>query len=270
MPEQRSQINQTETFVRRRGHGPKQLLIVHGWGVSSDSWKNFEQHFPEEEYSLFLPDMPGFGQSSPPSFPWTLEEYGKWIVQLAEKLKLENYTYLGHSFGGRIGLKLVGDLAHRQGMEYLRPFLPKKLILCAAAGLKDYRWKKRLKRIFFGTAAKAGNTILTLIPPLQRRAKKLLYRAAGEHDYEQANPIMQQVMKLALKEDLRPFLKNIKLLTLIAWGEQDTYTPLRDAHEMKQKIQASQLITFPTGRHNFYKYVSEDLAKNVKAFQDHS
>ena len=64
----------------------------------------------------------------------------------------------------------------------------------------------------------------------------------GSEDYKNASPIMRQTMVKLVNEDLREYLPNIKIPTLLIWGENDTDTPITDAELMEKKIPDAGLI----------------------------
>lgn len=256
-------IQSNPTYVRTIGHGPRHIMIIHGWGVSGNSWLPVAQHFSADQYTLIIPDMPGFGHSPAPAKAWSLDKYRRWILELAQKLQLQDYTFIGHSFGGRIGITLTSIT---ESDEKLQSLTPKKLILCAAAGIKDISLPKQLKRKTFAWIAKTGKLLLGPFPFLHKKAQKMLYRVAREHDYEKASPVMKKIMTQAIEQDLSPLLTKIKIPTLILWGEKDTFTPLQNALKMHRKIPNNQLITFPDEKHNFYKYLPQEIAQAIQDF----
>lgn len=54
-------INETEIYYEVHGSG-KPLILLHGYFQSSRSWKPFISSF-EEEYEVYLIDLPGHGKS---------------------------------------------------------------------------------------------------------------------------------------------------------------------------------------------------------------
>lgn len=48
--------------------------------------------------------------------------------------------------------------------------------------------------------------------------------------------MMRQCMVKAINEDLTELLPKIRQEVLLIWGDQDTATPIRDAHIMEEKI----------------------------------
>lgn len=74
----------------------------------------------------------------------------------------------------------------------------------------------------------------------------------GSADYRNATPMMRQCMVKAVNEDLTELLPKIRQEVLLIWGDQDTATPIRDAHIMEEKIPNCGLAVIPgTGHFSF-------------------
>ena len=64
--------------------------------------------------------------------------------------------------------------------------------------------------------------------------------------------MMRQCMVKAVNEDLTELLPKIRQEVLLIWGDQDTATPIGDAHIMEEKIPNSGLAVIPgTGHFSF-------------------
>src|SRR5690606_32544722 len=74
-------------------------------------------------------DLPNFGDTQTSESVISVDEYGKFLANFADKLKLKDYTLVGHSMGGQISIRAIanGSLS------------PNKLILIGSAGIRDNR-----------------------------------------------------------------------------------------------------------------------------------
>ncbi len=242
------QINNLKTRIWVEGEG-KPLLILHGWGKGLDAWKKAGEIL-SEKFQVIIPDLPGFGQSqSPPSF-WSLKEYCEFVKGLVNFFDLSKIILVGHSFGGRIAIKLASNPQN---------FFIEKLILIDSAGIKRKRFVKQIILIF--------SKILKKVPIFQTRIlKKVIYRRILKSDYFDAKPEMKEVLKNILKEDLKKFLPKITIPTLIIWGEKDRITPLKDAFLLNQMIPKSKLEILPKVGHSPHIEAPELLASTIIKF----
>ncbi|KKQ43294.1 MAG: alpha/beta hydrolase fold protein [Microgenomates group bacterium GW2011_GWC1_37_8] len=115
----------------------------------------------------------------------------------------------------------------------------------------------------FSTLAKTGKVFL-ITPKLAVKFRKLLYKAAREHDYEKTQGIMKEIFKKVISEDLRPLIPKIKVPTLVLWGEEDKMTPIKDAHFIKSALPGSKLVTYKRQGHKLPYEKPEQLALEIE------
>ena len=248
MKEEKILVKEIETNYKIGGKG-ENLLILHGWSGSSDSWRKIIEIL-EIKFRVICPDFPGFGKTKPPKIPWNLDDFVEWLGEFTGKLNLESFFLLGHSFGGRVAIKF----------SILYPEKVKKLILINSAGIKQ-DWGLREKIIF--QASKIGNAIFSKNHFLRFKdgARNLFYRIARIKDYSKAKGVMRETMKKIVEEDLLPELPKIQNETLIVWGEKDRIIPLKYAFIFKEKIKNSKLEILPKIRHSPHLEDPEKLAE---------
>lgn len=294
MQEKKITINELNINYRSSGNGNIPIVILHGWGIDSDKYSEMAEQLllKATEHKLhvkiIVPDLPGFGKSNEPEKCWNLDDYVDFTDKFIEtttrgngfeliKNILKNFNLndlssgilpvkkaqnmphkfilIGHSFGGRIAVKYA--------VKY--PEKVENLILTGAAGIKRPLSVK--KKIFF-LLAKTGKMLFSLpgINIFDKFAKKLLYRAAREKDYNSASPRMKEVMKNVIAEDLTPILNQIKTPTLLLWGRDDHSTPLRDGKIMNEKINGSELTIVDDSNHSLPYQKPEEFADAIMAF----
>ena len=147
--------------------------------------------------------------------------FADWLEQKTKNLP--PFFLLGHSFGGQVAINFAAR----------HPDRVKKLILIGSAGVR----RRNLKALILLPFAKIFRFLPTLF-------KHFFYRLIGETDYIKASSVMKKTMQLILKEDQQENMKKINTPTLILWGKQDSYTPLRDGRLTHQLIKNSALIEF--------------------------
>lgn len=239
------------------GQGPA-ILILHGWGGSSDSWRKVQEILSKKNYKVIVPDLPGFGKSETPPMAWTVKDYADFVNQFIKKILNESqepFFLLGHSFGGRVAIKFA----------VLYPEKIKKLILCNSAGIKQ-KWSLKEKLIF--QLSKIGNAIFTpkILERFKDRARNLFYLFLSNKDYFKANAKMKETLKKVLAEDLLPEISKIKTKTLIIWGQNDRLVPVKYAYIFKEKIKDSQMVILPKINHSPHLEVPEKLVEVILKF----
>ncbi|SEU37166.1 alpha/beta fold hydrolase [Stigmatella erecta] len=98
---------QQRLHVQVLGQGPETLIFAHGFGANQQAWRHQAAAF-QDRYRIVLFDHMGCGQSdvnaySPQRYS-SLHDYAADVLELCEALKLSRCTYVGHSFGGMIGV----------------------------------------------------------------------------------------------------------------------------------------------------------------------
>lgn len=222
---------------RRLGSGYP-MIVLHGWGSSVERWADVQRLLARSGCATYAIDLPGFGGSDAPPKAWSVDDYATLVREFVDHQGLSHFALVGHSFGGRIAIKLAQ--IETGGIDLL--------ILTGSAGLRHEPTLKQRAMLVgarFGKAAARLPLICVLEAPLRR----LLYFIAGERDYYRARGVMRATMVRVIDEDLRPALGRISVPTLLIWGEADRATPLQDGVEMHHLITGSRLEVVPGGTH---------------------
>lgn len=204
-------------------------IILHGWTYSTEKWSKFI-NLMKSKYDVELLKIPGLTQQL--SKVWDLDNYVEW---LNKKVGRDKVILMGHSNGGRIALAF--SLKYPEKVEHL--------VLIDSAGIYHNELPIRLKRFLFKTIAKIGRKITK-----SDRMRKILYKLSRENDYEKASPMLRKTMTNIITTDIKNQLYQIKIPTLIIWGEDDKTTPLTDGLLMHKLIKGSEMKIINGARHS--------------------
>lgn len=229
------------------------VVILHGWKVAANKYEKLKSELEERGYNVFVPDMPGNGVEPEPKKSFTLDDYADFILQYLSQNKIKECIIIGHSFGGRVGIKLAAK----------KPKLVKKLVL---TGVPGFRVESRLRRFGFMIVAKIGKIAL-LFPfwpsLLGHYMKDLIYKVAGVSDYIKTEGVMRQTFTNIIGEDLAKPMRKIKCRTLLVWGENDQIVPIFVAKKMQKYIAESKLIVVPEAGHDLPYSMPNELIKSM-------
>jgi len=218
------------------------VLFLQGWGTNLDIYKKVIDKISKTNRIIAL-DFPGFGKTPEPNSAWDVNDYTDFTIEFIRKLKLDNITLIGHSFGGRVIIRLMNKKD--------KGFVVNKIVLVDSAGIKGkLTFKKKVKQKWYKTCKKVYQTKLVekIFPDVVNRFKN----NHGSADYRKASPLMKQVLVKTVNEDLTDMLPNIDVPTLLVWGDMDTATPLTDAKIMEEKIPDAGLVILKnTGHYSF-------------------
>lgn len=234
------------------------ILLLSGWvrtNVIKEYYKNTIQVFEKNGYTVFAPDMPGFGASKNPNRPLRLYDYALFIHEYIKTHRIHPDILIGHSFGGRVII------------EYLSNFSFEGTCI-VMTGTPGYPSANKMKMTVSFILAKIGNGIFSL-PLLSKYAEKIrawFYFLVGARDFYRASGVMRQTFKNIVQEPLEQKMKTIRVPTLLVWGSDDVIVPLRIAKKMKQTIQTSTLVTIPSFGHGCIVEAPVDFVKETMRF----
>ncbi|MBN1297738.1 alpha/beta hydrolase [bacterium] len=88
------------------------LLYLHGLGESGISLESIATHPELRGFHHILPDLPGYGRSSWPVTPLSLQETALFLLDWIDQRKLDRIILIGHSMGGVLGQYLCEERPH--------------------------------------------------------------------------------------------------------------------------------------------------------------
>jgi len=225
----------------------KLLVFIHGWGVSS---KIFEPlfYYLKNNFNIHTLDLPGFGKT-PIEKAMTLKDYADFVYKFLEDNKIEKPIVIGHSFGGAVATKLA----------LLYPDNISKLILVDASAIRRPRRKMILLE-----------KIMPILKPIiVGKLKQIIIKLLkfDKTDYAQIKSReLKETFKNVIKENLQPYLFEIKSPTLIIWGEKDKITPLADGQLIAKTIPGAKFAVIKNAGHFVFLEKPEEFVKLIKDF----
>ncbi len=237
------------TNYQKTGNGSV-ILLLHGWGDDCRTFAKLTSVL-STHYTVIALDLPGFGGSQSPSVPWGINEYTIFVKSFLAKITINKvYVVIGHSFGGAIAGYGVGN----------KNLLPKKLVLIAASGV---RVKSTLRKNTLRTASKIAKVPLYVLPTHKAQAIKLkLYGKIGS-DFLLI-PNMRETFKKVVSEDIRHVTKNIKIPSLLIYGQKDHEAPPNQGRLLADSIPGSNFIIIEDVGHFIHRDSDEAVERIVK------
>ncbi|MBQ8002907.1 MAG: alpha/beta hydrolase [Clostridia bacterium] len=220
-----------------KGEG-KTIVLFHGWGANKEAFTPIINKLSAYMRVVAL-DFPGFGKSDEPEDVWDVEAYALFMKKFITAADCEGAIWLGHSFGGRVIIKLFEKMETK----------PCKIVLVDAAGIKPKRGLDYYVKVY---SYKMGKKILKM-PLLNKTGLyEKLVKNAGSSDYKVLSDNMRATMSRVVNEDLRNYLPSINVPTLLIWGDKDMATPMGDAHIMDSLLPDSGIVVLEGAGHFSY------------------
>lgn len=231
------------------------VVFGHGWG------RTYRDFIPVAEALApvarsYLIDFPGFGDTPRPDETWGTDDYADHITEFLKNAHgLSSYCWVGHSFGGRVGMRIAAKT----------PDLINHLVLVASAGVPRTRsalqklqgrrrgWEFKMR--------KAGAKTPEALAALEQQY--------GSLDYIHSREIgMRDIFVRTVNEDQTDTLGRITCPTTLIYGGKDTETPVEVGETIAAGISGAELIVCPhydhisildRGRHQIALAIKEKL-----------
>lgn len=243
----RVDVNGTPINYVDVGSGDEEpVVLVHGLG---GQWQNWLENIPRLalDRRVIALDLPGFGLTPEPDGEVSIPGYGRCVTALCDKLGLGEVSLVGNSMGGYIAAEVAIQFPERVS----------RLVLVSAAGISSAE-TLQAPIMTFGRVATAIATnsaarhrrlasrpitrhiALALVARYPGRLKADLayegfFKGAGKGGFDDA-------LRASLDYDFRHRLPEVKVPTLIVWGEKDAIIPVRDADEYERLIDDSRKV----------------------------
>ncbi|MCK5518151.1 MAG: alpha/beta hydrolase [Alphaproteobacteria bacterium] len=204
------------------------LIWGHGWGQDHRVFEQLAKSLQTQAHNLLL-DFPGFGQSPPPSKVYGTIDYACETAGRLQSLPFQGKTiWVGHSFGGRVGLQLAANY----------PDMLDGLILIAGSGLP--RKRSFCKKVCFKSRIYTFKLLKRIWILLGKNVDTLRQRF-GSLDYRNAGVLRETFMKV-IAEDLSEAASKIKCPVLLIYGTNDTETPPEIGERLHKLIPKARLV----------------------------
>jgi 3-oxoadipate enol-lactonase len=229
-----------------RDTGPA-LVMLHGFPHDRALWQaQRDAHadaFPG--YRLLMPDLPGFGRSTPLTSA-TMDGYADAVAALLDAAGIQRVVLAGLSMGGYVAFAFWRRHAHRVTA----------LILLDTKATADTEPAREKRRELIATVSRdgvgplvsgllsqqLGVTARATQPALVAQVEAMLRRAP-------ASGVIGAAQAMIDRADSTPTLDSITVPTLVIVGDEDTLTPMSDALAISSTIRGSRLVTIPGAGH---------------------
>lgn len=236
-----SKIGRIAYWIEGKGNT---ILLLHSAGHDHKDFDSIREEL-SKNYRVVSIDWPGHGHSPNPNIMENASavKYAEVLPDFVKQLAPEGVVVIGNSIGGFAGMKLALE----------KPSLVKGLILVDTGGMNEPDWKTRL---FVGLKGKPWFTglVWNLFPNHyikieNKYTRAILERIRSRKVIEGSVEVNASIWRSFLEEghDLRESAKNIKVPTLIVWGEFDPVILPEIGKDLREKIQGSNLVLLKTG-----------------------
>ncbi len=242
------QVGEVRTRYRTAGEGDPPLLLIHGLGVTLESWQ-CNMSALARQHRVFALDVVWFGKSDKPAGEVTGDYFAEFIAGFMDAVGIQRAVLVGNSMGGMIAVKTA--------LQY--PGHVVGLVLVASAGFgPELAWWLRLRTMF------AIQILRPSVRTFRYALRQLFYDPRVVSDellqvyVEMANQpggreaygrvlksgVDWRGVKPAVLKEIRDKAHAIRVPTLIIWGRQDRVVPVAHAQIARQRIPNARVHIF--------------------------
>jgi non-heme chloroperoxidase len=239
------------------------IIFLHGY---SDSWFSFSRVLPliSPEYHAFALTERGHGDSDKPQCCYTVDDFATDVDAFMDALSIEEGTLVGGSGGGFIAQRVALDYPHR---------VSRLALIAAGATLVNNEAVMGL-----------GEEMLALEDPISpefvREFQESMMYHPGPDEF--LDTVVSESLKLPARVwrdywegvALAPYdaarLGEIKVPTLILWGEQDIIFSREDQEQLAAAIPGATLKVYPETGHAVHWDRPEQVVRDLEAFMKDS
>lgn len=225
-----------------RGDGPVSVIYLHWMGGCTKNWRELWDALDPATHRHIAIDLRGHGHSHAAPCTFTDERLVRDVLALADHLGLTRFAVVGHSFGGKVALRLAA----------MAPERITELVLLGAVG----PGKVALDRPAIDIALRRTHEV-----PFVREFFRLWFAVWPRDALDRAletftcTPAwaLRAVCDLALWQDLSPHIAPLPHPALVIAGAQDpVYGPAYQYEAVLPFVPRGHLITIPACGHGMF------------------
>ncbi|MGR6902426.1 MULTISPECIES: alpha/beta fold hydrolase [Glutamicibacter] len=249
------------------------ILAVHGFRGDHHGLARITELLPE--YTFIVPDLPGFGASSPMDTEHDVEGYARVLDDLASELQLGGHVILlGHSFGSLVAAKLA-TLRVFSSLILLNPISEPPLessqrVIAAGAGLFYEACAKlpagvgeRILRSGLITDAMSWFMTKSRDPQLRRYVRDQ-HRAyfSGFHNRQ----TLSQAYRASISHTVQQWAPRIAEPVLMVGGEDDEMGSPDTQEQLRASFPQAVLVMLENVGHLIHYEKPEETAWAIREF----
>lgn len=250
-------------YLERAGDGPA-VVLVHGFGAEKDIWLAMLRELPES-WHVFIPDMPGHGDTADPddSQPLSAAWYAQQLHAFIDAAGIERPGLVGSSMGGLIAIRHALD----------HPGTVSWLALLAPAGVQAPE-RSELEQML----AAGDNPLLVQDRADLERLLALVYfdppvlpwpvRPAVVRRMAERGPFLSRLSDELFEraEFVDDELEELQVPTLVVWGEHDRLIDPSAADVYARQVPVVEVQQLPGIGHSPMTEAPARTAQLIAAF----
>lgn len=244
------------------------VVFIHGNPGSSEDWRDLISQIGALGRAV-APDMPGYGKADKPkNFKYTVESYARHLDGILAHLHVRRAHLVLHDFGGPWGLAWAA--AHPERLA--------SVTLINIGLMPGYRWHylARIWRtpvvgeIFMASATRAGFHMLLKHGNPRGLPKAFIDRMYDDYDWGTRRAVLRLYRATSdpggMAEMLGETFRALDVPTLVIWGANDPYVPVRYAERQREFFPSARVVILEQSGHWPFADDPQAVANALVAF----
>ncbi|MFT5858612.1 MAG: pimeloyl-ACP methyl ester carboxylesterase [Flavobacteriaceae bacterium] len=259
------EVHGMNVHYRNEGNGPN-IVLLHGAFSSLHTFDAWTEHF-KKDYCITRIDLPGYGYTGAhPKADYSLPSYLSVLQDFLNKLNIESCILVGNSLGGLLSwefalrnpkrvrkLILIDAVGFVDQLQFPTPFTLARNHLIRQVmkiGIPKLYIKKQVRAVYADRSR--------IKPGIIDRYFDLF---VGEKNHLAFLDFVKQDIK-----DNSSQLNKLNVPTLILWGKEDRWIPVKIAELFAEKIAHSELIIYDDCGHVPMEEIPDQTIRDVSSF----
>lgn len=240
------------------------LVLIHGFANSLQSFRLLAPRLAACCHVVAI-DLPGYGLSDKPvDFDYHNGPQADVIIAAGRALSLHHPVYVGHSLGGAIALQAAVRDPEASGLVLMNPGI-------LSTGVpKIVQWPvpplPRMSAKLFGSRDFRGSFLSKSYVDPSRVTPQVIDDVMLSARSEGYMAGMTSLMKQYAEGEEIGLAAQVRVPTLIPWGDQDRNKARSEADELQRLIPGSELVRFAHAGHYVHEEAAEGVAQAIESW----
>jgi len=233
------------------------VIVIHGGAGGARGWmKNLIDL--ANNYTVYVPDLPGFGRSQPLEGDYYIPELVEFVDEFSQNMGLKEFHLIGHSLGGAVALSYA--------LKFPNKITKLVLISSMSLGKEIALWVRVLSHS--SLTSLIGAAVIGILKNVKWLTERLFAGA------EFVLPISRTSMLIGcrmttLKEQAEVMINRLTEIivpTLVVWGANDPIVPAKQAYAAAKLIPTCQVEVFKDCGHSVYRERIPEFSRLLTGF----
>lgn len=236
------------------GGGGPPLILIHGLASRGEDLAPIMTSL-EQQHTLYVPDLLGFGESDRPNIEYSVAEETEMIRGFLDAKHIARCDVLAASMGGWIALKLAAE----------HPERVRRLVLVDSAG---FRFPTTMtENTFTPRDEKELLAVIQLQTDRVTSIPRFIARDVLRKNHEHAWILRRALHSMLEGRDLMDGrVQRVTMPVLLAWGVKDRIVPLAIGEKMQRELPNARLVAYSDCGHLAVIECRQRLLPDVERF----